>query len=77
MKQPLKHRTDPRANAAARKVWEEGGSPRAQIDAARAATGQRLVYNVHIGAKQVAKARKRRLAGGEVYTPPQRENEDE
>lgn len=40
------------ASAAASAVADAGGSPRAQIDAARAAGGQRLVYTPHQGARE-------------------------
>lgn len=41
---------------AAGEVAAAGGSPRAQIDAARQASGTRLVYKPHIGARQKARA---------------------
>lgn len=37
---------------AADSVADEGGSPRAQIQAAREATGKRLTYNAHVGSRQ-------------------------
>jgi hypothetical protein len=46
------------ATAAAKEVHARGGSPRAQIDAARAASGQRLNYMPHQGSRESA----RRLA---------------
>jgi hypothetical protein len=48
------------ASEAASRVADEGASPRAQIDAAREATGQRLVYSPHQGAKERARRLKRR-----------------
>jgi len=53
-----KRTTDKVASAgitAAHAVFEAGGSPRAQIDAARQATGQRLTYKAHCGAKERAR----------------------
>lgn len=44
---------------AADKVAADGGSPRAQLDAARAVSGERLVYMAHIGEKQARKNRER------------------
>jgi hypothetical protein len=49
---------NPLADAIATRVADEGGSPRAQIDAARTATGQRLNYSPHQGLRE----RERRLA---------------
>lgn len=34
------------------KVADEGGSPRAQLDAARSRSSSRLSYNAHVGARQ-------------------------
>lgn len=44
------------AKLAAAMVAENGGSPRAQIDAARATVGKSLVYLPHVGRKQREKA---------------------
>lgn len=41
------------------KVADAGGSPRAQLDAARAVSTQRLSYNAHVGEKQRRKNLKR------------------
>ena len=41
---------------AANKIADKGGSPRAQLDAAREATGKDLGYTSHQGAKQRRKA---------------------
>lgn len=47
--------------AAADAAFDEGGSPRRQLEAARIAAGvdKRLSYTPHAGAKQRAKAAKR------------------
>lgn len=42
---------------AADSIADAGGSPRAQIDAARNAAGARLSYNAHVGAKQAERGR--------------------
>lgn len=44
---------------AADKIADAGGSPRAQIDAARAVSSNRLTYNAHIGEKQTERNRQR------------------
>ncbi len=47
------------AKRAAKRVADEGGSPRAQIDAARAASDRPLSYLPHSGAKERARNLKR------------------
>lgn len=46
------------AISAADAVADAGGSPRAQIQAARNATGSRLSYIAHVGAKQAERGRR-------------------
>lgn len=45
--------------AAAKAVYDKGGSPRAQIDAAREVAPTPITYVPHVGAKQIAKALRR------------------
>jgi hypothetical protein len=54
------------AMEAAKEAADKGASPRGQIDAARAASGKKLVYLPHVGARErernlrrIAKARAR------------------
>lgn len=54
------------AQAAADRVHGKGGSPRAQIDAARKASGQKLNYMPHQGLKERQRRLKRLAAGGDV-----------
>lgn len=59
----------PAAANAAKAVAEAGGSPRQQIDAARAASGQRLGYLPHHGSRQKARALQRMLAAQAKAVP--------
>lgn len=51
------HGVPAHVSAAAENVFQAGGSPRAQIDAAREAAGKKLVYLPH----QSSRERERRL----------------
>lgn len=46
------------AISAADKIADAGGSPRAQIDAARNSTRIRLSYKAHVGARQAERGRR-------------------
>ena len=60
-------RVDAFAKEAAKKVFEAGGSPRAQLDAARKASfSGRLGYRPHDGAKERAKRLARMTARAEA-----------
>lgn len=45
----------PHISRAAHRAYENGGSPRAQIDAAREAAGRPIVYMPHQGAREIAR----------------------
>lgn len=51
------------AAAAAAKIGQAGGSPRAQIDAARQASGRPVLYLPHQGARETARRARRRARG--------------